>query len=70
MSQGPMIFLTGRLGWQWCLGACLAGAILFVSGCAKVGVPNVEGLTQDAATAVIAGAKLKVGDLTSRPATR
>ena len=43
-----MIFLTGsswsiRLGWQWCLCACLAGAIFFVSGCAKVAVPNVEG---------------------------
>ena len=34
-----------RLGWQWCLGACLACAILFVSGCAKMTVPNVEGLT-------------------------
>ena len=66
MSQGPMIFLTGRMGWQWRLGACLAGAILFVSGCAKVGVPNVEGLTQDAATTAIAGAKLKVGALTQQ----
>jgi beta-lactam-binding protein with PASTA domain len=61
-----MIFLTGRMGWQWCLGACLAGAILFVSGCAKVVVPNVEGLTRDAAITVIAGAKLKVGDLTQQ----
>ena len=45
-----MIFLAGRgwwirFGWQWCL-AC---AILFVSGCAKMTVPNVEGLTQDRA---------------------
>jgi len=61
-----MIFLTGRTGWHWCLGACLAGAILFVSGCAKVAVPNVEGLTQDAATTAIAGAKLKVGTLTQQ----
>src|ERR1700722_673999 len=66
MSRGPMIFLTGRTGWHWCLGACLAGAILFVSGCAKVAVPNVEGLTQDAATTAIAGAKLKVGVLTQQ----
>jgi beta-lactam-binding protein with PASTA domain len=66
VSQGPLIFLIGRMGWQWCLGACLAGAILFVSGCAKVGVPNVEGLTQDAATTAIAGAKLKVGALTQQ----
>ena len=66
MSYGPMIFLTGRTGWQSCLGACLAGAILFVSGCAKVVVPNVEGLTQDAATTTIAGAKLKVGALTQQ----
>jgi beta-lactam-binding protein with PASTA domain len=61
-----MIFLAGRMGWQWYLGACHAGAILFVSGCAKVGVPNVEGLTQDAATTAIAGAKLKVGALTQQ----
>jgi hypothetical protein len=66
MSRGPMIFLTGRTGWHWCLGACLAGAILFVSGCAKVAVPNVEGLTQGAATTAIAGAKLKVGALTQQ----
>ena len=48
MSQGRMIFLTGRswsirLGWQRALGACLAAAIFFASGCAKVAVPNVEG---------------------------
>ena len=66
-----MIFLTGRswsipLGWQWCLCACLAGVILFVSGCAKVAVPNVEGLTQDAATKAITGAKLKVGTITQQ----
>ena len=66
MSRGPMIFLTGRTGWHWCLGACLAGAILFVSGCAKVAVPNVEGLTQEAAATAIAGAKLKVGALTQQ----
>src|SRR4029077_11598047 len=71
MSQGRMIFLTGsswsiRLGWQWCLCACLAGAIFFVSGCAKVAVPNVEGLTQDAATTAISGAKLKVGTITQQ----
>ena len=66
MSRGPMIFLTGRTGWHWCLGACLAGAILFVSGCAKVAVPNLEGLTQDAAATAIAGAKLKVGALTQQ----
>jgi beta-lactam-binding protein with PASTA domain len=64
-----MIFLTGRswstrLGWQWCLCACLAGAMLFISGCAKVSVPEVEGLTQDAATTAITGAKLKVGTIT------
>src|SRR6202030_2804409 len=61
-----MIFLAGRgwwirLGWQWCLGTCLACAILFVSGCAKMTVPNVEGLTQDAATTAITAAKLAVG---------
>src|SRR6266481_1272093 len=61
-----MIFLAGRgwwirLGWQWCLGTCLACAILFVSGCAKMTVPNVEGLTQDAATTAVTAAKLKVG---------
>ena len=66
MSQGHMISLIGsswsiRLRWQWCLCACLAGAIFFVSGCAKVAVPNVEGLTQDAATTAITAAKLKVG---------
>src|SRR5215471_11161073 len=66
MSQARMIFLTGRswsipLGWQWCLCACLAGVILLVSGCAKVAVPNVERLTQDAASAAITEAKLKVG---------
>src|SRR6516162_2335410 len=61
-----MIFLTGRswptrLAWQWCICTCLVGAILFVSGCAKVSVPNVEGLTQDAASTAITGAELKVG---------
>jgi beta-lactam-binding protein with PASTA domain len=63
-----MIFLTGsswliRLGWQSCLCACLAGAIFFVGGCAKVAVPAVEGLTQDAAITAITGAKLKVGTI-------
>ena len=71
MSQARMIFLTGRswsipLGWQWCLCACLAGVILFVSGCAKVAVPNVEGLTQDDATKAITGAKLKAGSITQQ----
>jgi beta-lactam-binding protein with PASTA domain len=71
MSQGRMIFLTGRswsirLGWQRALGACLAAAIFFVSGCAKVAVPNVEGLTQNAATTAITGAKLKVGTVTQQ----
>src|SRR6202048_1723905 len=66
-----MIFLAGRgwwirLGWQWCLGACLACAILFVSGCAKMTVPNVEGLTQDAATTAITAAKLRVGTVTQQ----
>src|SRR5258707_1366423 len=66
MSRGLMIFLTGRTGWHWCLGACLAGAILFVSGCAKVAVPNVEGFDQDATTTAISGAKLKVGNITQQ----
>src|SRR5580693_9838752 len=62
-----MIFLAGRgwwirLGWQWCL-SC---AILFVSGCAKMTVPNVEGLTQDAATTAITAAKLTVGTVTQQ----
>src|SRR6516164_1035981 len=66
-----MIFLTGRswptrLAWQWCMCTCLVGAILFVSGCAKVSVPNVEGLTQDAASTTITGVKLKVGTITSQ----
>src|SRR5271165_419254 len=66
-----MIFLAGRgwwirLGWQWCLGTCLACAILFVSGCAKMTVPNVEGLTQDAATTAITAAKLTVGTVTQQ----
>src|ERR1700675_1351359 len=66
-----MIFLAGRgwwirLGWQWCLGTCLACAILFVSGCAKMTVPNVEGLTQDAATTAITAAKLAVGTVTQQ----
>ena len=64
-----MSFLTGkswstRLDWQWCLCACLAGAFLFVSGCAKVSVPEVEGLPRDAATTTLTGAKLKVGTVT------
>src|ERR1700731_2484891 len=66
-----MIFLAGRgwwiaLGWQWCLCVCLACAILFVSGCAKMTVPNVEGLTQDAATTAITAAKLTVGTVTQQ----
>src|SRR6202023_2654010 len=66
-----MIFLAERgwwirLGWQWCLGTCLACAILFVSGCAKMTVPNVEGLTQDAATTAITAAKLTVGTVTQQ----
>src|ERR1700730_9898367 len=66
-----MIFWAGRgwwiqLGWQWCLGACLACAILFVSGCAKMTVPNVEGLTQDAATTAITAAKLTGGTVTQQ----
>src|ERR1700680_823020 len=66
-----MIFLAGRgwwirLSWQWCLGTCLACAILFVSGCAKMTVPNVEGLTQDAATTAITAAKLTVGTVTQQ----
>src|ERR1700694_6105496 len=66
-----MIFLAGRgwwirLGWQWCHGVCLACAILFVSGCAKMTVPNVEGLTQDAATTAITAAKLTVGTVTQQ----
>jgi beta-lactam-binding protein with PASTA domain len=66
-----MVFLAGRgwwirLGWQWCLGTCLACAILFVSGCAKMTVPNVEGLTQDAATTAITAAKLTVGTVTQQ----
>src|SRR6202022_261054 len=66
-----MIFLAGRgwwirLGWQWCLGTCLACAILFVSGCAKMTVPNVEGLTQAAATTAITAAKLTVGTVTQQ----
>src|SRR5262245_47631559 len=40
--------------------------ILLVSGCAKVAVPNVEGLTQDDATTAITGAKLKVGTVTQQ----
>jgi beta-lactam-binding protein with PASTA domain len=71
MPRTPMIFLTEtslsiRLGWQWCLRACLAGAIVFVSGCAKVAVPDVEGLTQPAAAAAITEAKLKVGTVTQQ----
>jgi beta-lactam-binding protein with PASTA domain len=54
------------LGRQWCLGAWLACALLFVSGCAKMTVPNVEGLTQDAATTAITAAKLTVGSVTQQ----
>ena len=54
------------MAWQWCICTCLVGAILFVSGCAKVSVPNVEGLTQDAASTTITGVKLKVGTITSQ----
>ena len=66
-----MIFLTGRrwsirVGWQRCLSACLAGAILFISGCAKVAVPAVEGQAQDAAATAIVEAKLKVGTITQQ----
>src|ERR1700680_4674123 len=66
-----MIFLAGRgwwirLSWQWCLGTCLACAILFVSGCAKMTVPNVEGLTQAAATTAITAAKLTGGTVTQQ----
>ena len=71
MSKGRMSFLTGmswstRLVWQWCICTCLAGAILFVSGCAKVSVPEVEGLPQDAATTTLTGAKLKVGTMAAQ----
>src|SRR5260221_702267 len=52
-----------RLGWQWCLGACLVCATLFLSGCAKVTVPNVVGLTQAAATTAITEAKLTLGNV-------
>src|SRR5258707_1068666 len=55
-----------RLGWQWCLGACLVCATLFLSGCAKVTVPNVVGLTQAAATTAITEAKLKLGNVTKQ----
>jgi beta-lactam-binding protein with PASTA domain len=70
-----MSFLTGRswstrLVWQWCLCTCLAGAFLFVSGCAKVSVPEVEGLPRDAAITTLTGAKLKVGTLTPQISNR
>src|SRR5260221_13066000 len=55
-----------RLGWQWCLGACLVCATLFLSGCAKVTVPNVVGLTQAAATTAITEAKLNLGNVTQQ----
>jgi hypothetical protein len=63
-----MIFLTGRrgsirVGWQRCLSACLAGAILFISGCGKVAVPDVEGQAQDAAATAIAA--VETGDTIS-----
>ena len=58
------------LGWRRCFCACLAGAILFVSGCAKVAVPEVEGLPQDTATTTITGAKLKVGNITQQTSDR
>src|SRR5260221_241697 len=55
-----------RLGWQWCLGACLVCATLFLSGCAKVTVPNVVGMTQAAATTAITEGKLKLGNVTQQ----
>src|SRR5215469_8158090 len=55
-----------RLGWKWFLGACLACATLFLSGCAKVTVPNVVGMTQAAATTAITEAKLKLGNITQQ----
>ena len=58
--------VVDSVGWQRCLSACLAGAILFVSGCAKVAVPDVEGQAQDAAATAIVGAKLKVGTITQQ----
>src|SRR6202795_1544693 len=66
-----MIFLAGRgwwirLGWQWCLGTCLACAILFVSGCAKMTVPNVEVQTQDAASTAITAANLTAAAVTQQ----
>ena len=71
MIQDRIIFLTEknwsiRLDGQRCLCACLAGMILFISGCAKVAVPNVEGSAQDVATTSINGAKLKVGSITQQ----
>ena len=55
-----------QLDWQRWLGACLAGAILFLTGCAKVAVPNVEGLSQNDASTAIAAAKLKLGTITQQ----
>src|SRR5260221_3797202 len=55
-----------RLGWQWGLGACFVCQTLFLSGCAKVTVPNVVGLTQAAATTAITEAKLKLGNVTQQ----
>jgi len=55
-----------RLGCQWFLYAWLASMILFLTGCTKVAVPNVEGLTRDAATTSITSAKLKVGSITQQ----
>src|SRR5687768_1545484 len=60
-----MIFLAGRswfirVSWQCCLGACLASAIMFLTGCAAT-VPNMIGLTQAEATTAITEARLKVG---------
>jgi beta-lactam-binding protein with PASTA domain len=70
-----MIFLTARnlligLGWRGCFCACLAGAILFLSGCVKVSVPEVEGLPQDTATTTITGANLKVGNIMQQTSER
>lgn len=59
-QQGKSI----RWRWQWCLGVCLASAILFLSGCAKT--VHVVGLTQADATTAIKGAKLAVGTVTQQ----
>src|SRR5262249_60740482 len=51
---------------RWCVWDCPAVVMLIARGPAKVAVPNVEGLTQDAATTAITGAKLKVGTVTQQ----